>query len=401
MLDLYSLLSLMIVSFLTIVLFLFYEYKIDKQLYSKSLSRNKPDGEKFITESKPAISVVIPITNQNSTLKDIIPVLFNQKYDGRFEVIVINQETANHVANELDKLKEHYEKLRSISISNTLKHISLRKLAITLGVKSVRNEWVILLNPDTIPSNLYWLKTFASQLTDDVDMVSAYYNYTYDDEHKNISKRLIFDRIKDFNLKFYALAHHVVLGCNDANFAIRKKSFLDSEGFSDCLELSHSEFDVLAANKIAPERMRYVYSSLLLVDDFIPLTQKELKTIKLRKIETICYLKGDVLKYFTLDYLASTLYSIIVIGFIIYFIVYSAYAFNHEITLQDFNMNLILLLEVILFIYLSSYSLRKTLKIMQEEKCMSYAYIYRFVESVLTILVIISYIKNKVRRQSI
>lgn len=401
MLDLYSLLSLMIVSFLVIVLFLFFEYKIDKQLYSKPISENKPNEIKSVSESKPSVSVVIPITNQSSTLKEIIPALFNQRYDGRFEVIVINQDSTNHITNELEELKEHYEKLRSISISNTLKQISLRKLAITLGVKSARNEWVILLNPETTPSSVDWLNTFASQLTDDVDMVSAYYNYTYDDEHKNISKQLICDRIKDFNLKIYALAHNVVLGCNDANLAIRKKSFLDSEGFSDCLELPHSEFSVLSANKILPERMRYVYSPILLVDDSIPSNKKELKIIKQRKIETICYLKGDVLKYFSLDYLASTLYLIIITGFLIYFILYSVFAFNHEITLQDLSLNLILLLEVILFICLSSYSLRKTLKIMQEEECRSYAYTYRFVHALSTIPILISYIINNARKRSI
>lgn len=392
MLDLYSLLSLMIVLFLLIVLFV--GFNIDKQLYSKTKFANKSHETDTVTDSNPSISIIIPITNQISTLKRIIPVLCNQRYSEKFEVIVIHQESVHHISNELDVLKEQYDNLRSIRIPNTLKQISLRKLAITLGIKSARNEWVILLNPETIPDSIDWLKTFGSQLTGDVDMVSAYYNFRYNEYNKS-SKQLICERIKDFALKNYALSHNAVLGCNDSNLAIRKKWFLDSEGFSDCLDLPHSELTVLSALKMYPQRMRYVYSPLLLLEDSIPSSKIELKNIKQRKAEAICYLKGNVLKYFLLEYLTSILYSITTVGFLIYFVLYLAYIFKHVISLQDLSLNLILLSEFALFVYLSSHYFRKTLKIIQEKDCIGFSYVYRFLHVVSIFPIFLIYVKNR------
>ena len=51
--------------------------------------------------------------------------------------------------------------------------MSKSKLAVALGVKAAHNEWIVMVNADCRPQSDLWLKTLASRMDSDANLVAA------------------------------------------------------------------------------------------------------------------------------------------------------------------------------------------------------------------------------------
>lgn len=214
------------------------------------------------------LSVVVPACNQAAALRTLIPVLMQQQFEGKFEVIVVNAGHADDTEMLLEQWREVYPNLRSTSIPSTARYIAPRKLAITLGIRAARSEWALVLHPGCVLHSAKWLSRFARYLTDDCDYVAGYINY--DDDGTLLARRAIYERLRRQQTRWRAWRNGVLTGGEAGNYALRKSWFMQHQGFADSLALPFGEEDILLAHHGDAARCRFVVSPALRVGEEMP-----------------------------------------------------------------------------------------------------------------------------------
>lgn len=199
----------------------------------------------------PLLSIVVPVNEQSTDIHPLLRSLFRQSYKGTFEVVIADENHSADAFATYEEQKREHANLRYTFVPESSRYIELRKLAITLGIKASRGEWVIVVNPETLPMSDEWLQRFAENLGEDVNLAEAYYNY--DDDGSLVARRAIFERIDHLSARIYAWERGVVVGCNSANWAVRKKWFIEQNGFADSLNLAFGEEAILANHKVDAE----------------------------------------------------------------------------------------------------------------------------------------------------
>ena len=242
----------------------------------------------------PKVSIVVPACNQLADLQFQLPRLLAQRYAGKFEVIVADQLSDDGTEGYVKHLQQEHPNLRSTFVPATSRHIELRKLAVTLGIKAAWSDWVIVVNPETSPDTLDWLQHYAENLGAELDFVEAYYNY--EDDGSLAARRAILERVQQFGLRLQAFESGVMLGCETANFAVRRSAFVAGPGFSDSLCLPFGEEDLYATCQVDPRRAAFLASPDTRLTEEMPATSW-LRTQRVRHAEVVRHYPARARRY--------------------------------------------------------------------------------------------------------
>ena len=203
--------------------------------------------EENITETSPtlpAISIVIAAHDHEHELESHLPILMEQDYPAGFEVIVVVSKGEDATDDLLERLRRQYANLYTTFIPDSSRYMSRKKLAVTLGVKAAKNEWVLLTEPECLPASPQWLRQMASHCADGIDMVMGYSNY--DDESTDYQRyeRAMMQRklLKEAQKTAYRSEGH--------NLLFRKNVFMEGRGFDGNAQYIRGEYDFLV-NKYA------------------------------------------------------------------------------------------------------------------------------------------------------
>lgn len=200
----------------------------------------------------PVVSIIIPARNESALLEANLPRILGQDSDLPYEVIVADQNSTDNTALLIERLQKEHENLRSTFIPASSRNIEPRKLAITLGIRASRTEWVILINAGCEPASANWLNEWATHLSDGRDFVCLYSNYDYD--HTSHTRRAIFERLMRQTQRHAAWMSGHITGSENCNLAIRKSWFLKNSGFAESLQLPFGEESIMANLHAKPER---------------------------------------------------------------------------------------------------------------------------------------------------
>lgn len=204
-------------------------------------------------EAKDDIPVSIILTPHDETelLETNLPLLLNQDYCADYQVIVVidqdGHDTEDAIKRIQHQLDEHpgHASLYMTYIPESSRYMSRKKLAITLGVKAARTEWVLLTEAYTAPASTLWLRTMTAHCNDYTQMVIGYGAYA--DEASS------FKRFERLNMAYYLMredAHGKAYRTQSHNLLMRKSAFMAQEGFRGSLNLIRGEYDYLV-NKFA------------------------------------------------------------------------------------------------------------------------------------------------------
>ncbi len=182
------------------------------------------------TNSKPlGISVIVCAWNELDNLKELLPLLNNQDYPS-FEVIIVDDRswdgTYDYLLAECAKLK----KVRFLRLDDTPSHLSSKKYALTLGIKSAKHNIVLLTDADCRPQSNQWIKGMATCMKPNKDIVLGFSPYY---KAKGFLNNLI--RYETFitALQYFSFA---LLGVPymgvGRNLMYRKSLFLKNKGFA-------------------------------------------------------------------------------------------------------------------------------------------------------------------------
>jgi glycosyltransferase involved in cell wall biosynthesis len=113
-------------------------------------------------DKKATFSVIIAVHDQEQELEQNLPLLLTQQYDGDYEVIIVDESSSDGTVDVLKKLKTSHQHLYSTFLPKYHFQKNRRRLALTIGVKAAKYEWVIFADIDKPPLSETWLQELAS-----------------------------------------------------------------------------------------------------------------------------------------------------------------------------------------------------------------------------------------------
>ena len=233
------------VFFFALIVQLFYYFLIYLRvpIYRKS-KPIKADGE------LPPVSVVICARNEESNLEAFLPLVLEQKYPD-YEVIVVDDCSTDDTDMLLKRLLQRYNHLRVTTIKQDDKFSHGKKLALTIGIKAAKHDWVLLTDADCKPESSEWIASMASNFVASNQVVLGYGGY--------ISQKGFLNKFLRFDTFFIAMQYFgfALLGKPymgvGRNLAYRKELFFQNKGFASHSYLSSGDDDLFiqqVANKL-------------------------------------------------------------------------------------------------------------------------------------------------------
>ena len=224
-----NILSAVTIICLVLLLFYYFYFFFKLNIYKSSVS----------AFSKP-ISIIVCAKNESQNLKDKLPAILNQDYPN-YEVIVVNDQSVDGTAVLLKEFKKKYPNLVVVTIDKHINQRPGKKLALTLGIKTAKHEYLLLTDADCIPNSKNWAMQMCSNFNS-ADIVLGYGGY---EKKKGLLNKLI--RFDTFNVAqqylSYSLSGQTYMGIG-RNMAYKKSLFFENKGFANHLHIASGDDDL-------------------------------------------------------------------------------------------------------------------------------------------------------------
>lgn len=200
------------------------------------------------------VSVVICARNEAANLQKYLPMVLEQDYPD-FEVIVVNDCSTDASEDVLNELSALYPNLRYTYIKPDDKFEHGKKLALTVGIKAAKHEWLLLTDADCYPTSSKWIASMASHFTSKKSVVLGYSGFVRD---KSFLNRLIRYDTMTIALQYLSFARAGVpyMGVG-RNLAYRRSLFFKNKGFASHLGIRSGDDD-LFVNEVANHQNTWV-----------------------------------------------------------------------------------------------------------------------------------------------
>lgn len=178
---------------------------------------------------QPPVSVIICARNEAENLKRFLPQIFAQEY-ADYEVVVVNDCSTDDTDMLLSAMLSQYPRLRVTSINQDAKFMYNKKLALTVGIKSAKHDWVLLTDADCYPETPLWLSSMAQRFVKPTELVIGYGGY--EAAPGLLNKLVRYDTM--FNAVQYlsaAINGHPYMAVG-RNLAYRRDLFFGNRGFA-------------------------------------------------------------------------------------------------------------------------------------------------------------------------
>lgn len=105
----------------------------------------------------PPVSVVLTAHNDAGWLTENLVYLLEQDYPN-FEVVVVNYLSTDNSEWVLEQLKKYYTNLKVVTFEKDVNLFQGKKYPLSIGIKSAKNDILLLADPECTPKNLKWLR---------------------------------------------------------------------------------------------------------------------------------------------------------------------------------------------------------------------------------------------------
>ena len=108
-------------------------------------------------------------------LEDHLEAFLTQDYESEYEVIVVDESSSDNTDDVLKLFKQKYSHLYTTFLPKPNKNKIRKKLALTIGVKAAKYEWVIFSDIHYFPKSNSWLKELSENLDCQSDITLGYF----------------------------------------------------------------------------------------------------------------------------------------------------------------------------------------------------------------------------------
>jgi glycosyltransferase involved in cell wall biosynthesis len=215
------------------------------------IKENKRFGKKGIT-------VIICARNENENLKKNLPLVLNQKYDD-FEVVVVNDRSWDDSIEILNNFKDQYSNLKVVDIPDNNTDNFGKKLAITIGIKAAKNNFLLFTDADCQPLSEYWINEMSKGFEDEKKIVIGVGIY---EKYKGFLNKIIrFDTIQiAINSLGYAKAKLAYMGVG-RNLAYHQDVYYLNNGFKSHYHIESGDDDLFVNKASNQSNTQVIFNS--------------------------------------------------------------------------------------------------------------------------------------------
>ncbi len=203
---------------------------------------NKPSK----TEKKifPGVSVIICVKNEISYLEQFLPNILAQDYPD-YEVVLVNDNSSDETENILREMQYYHKHLQVISISTQFKQGNDKNLALAVGIKSAKNDLILMTGADCQPCSSSWIMEMVSCSSQEKPIVLGYRAYG---RQKGVLNKLIrFDTVHTAIQYFsFALTGLPYMGTK-SNMLYSKRMFLDNNNYLSAYKTKSEDNDLFVS----------------------------------------------------------------------------------------------------------------------------------------------------------
>ena len=105
----------------------------------------------------PPVSVVLTARNDGAWLRENLVYLLEQDYPD-FEVVVVDYLSHDDTQYVLKLLKDYYPHMKIVPFKEDVNLFQGKKYPLSIGIKSAKNDILLLADPDCTPKNMQWLR---------------------------------------------------------------------------------------------------------------------------------------------------------------------------------------------------------------------------------------------------
>jgi cellulose synthase/poly-beta-1,6-N-acetylglucosamine synthase-like glycosyltransferase len=188
------------------------------------------------------ISIIVPFRNEEENIEEVYLSLVNQNYPkDKYEIIFINDSSTDNSKSILKKIAN----APNICIYDAVDDDSSKahkKRAVTFGIEQSRGEIIVTTDADCIHPNT-WLRSLLKYLDSSTAFISGPVKF---DNSENL-----FEKIQSLEFAGLVITGAGLIGandpmiCNAANIAYRKKVFEEVGGYSNQMEISSGDDEML------------------------------------------------------------------------------------------------------------------------------------------------------------
>lgn len=206
------------------------------------IEKSAPNDEQLPTY--PSISMILTPHDNAQELAKNLPLYLNQNYPTDFQVIVVVPQNDHETSDVLKRFASDAH-LYTTFIPESSRYMSKKKLAITLGVKAAKYDWVMMADICCFPTADNWLQAIARNCKEGKDLVVGYTHY---EEETPAYRQFERHYLARYFMREYQ--RNKAYACPFNALAFRKNRFLSEEGFRGNLKYLRGEYDFMV-NKYA------------------------------------------------------------------------------------------------------------------------------------------------------
>lgn len=196
------------------------------------------------------VSVVIAAHNEAFNLKRNLPTILEQDYPD-FEVIVVNHASDDETEDVLSLFSQKYSQLKVVHIKQSITFFRSKKFPLSVGIKSAKNEVLLLTDADCRPASNQWIRQMQSTYGKGTEIVLGYGPYEKLPGWLNLMIRYDTFQIAIQYLSF-ALSGRPYMGVG-RNLSYKKTLFYKHKGFINHYHINSGDDD-LFINAAATKR---------------------------------------------------------------------------------------------------------------------------------------------------
>ena len=175
--DLFTIISSIVLLLLSIASVLLNPFfRFSKKRYDKYTGSDQ-------ASAIPSVSLILTPLDDISQLKKNLPAFLSQTFPTAYQVVIVieqgDHDTESLVANIVNETRNEDAQtdIYITYIPKTYRYVSKKKLAMTLGVKAAKYDWVLFTELSCRPASAQWLTLMARHCTQDNNLVIGYTAY--------------------------------------------------------------------------------------------------------------------------------------------------------------------------------------------------------------------------------
>ena len=222
-----------------IILFqiLYYFIVYGRVAFFKEHKLTTDEKQKYI----PSVSVVMCVKDDAYNLEKKLPIILEQEYPN-FEVVVVNDASKDETEYVLRVLQEIYPNLNVVNLYNNVNGFLGKKYPLSLGIKSAKNEIILLTESDTMPLNYNWITTMVKGFKQKKDIVLGFTNF--EQKPTFLNTLMHYENLTSaMNYLGNAMLNNPFMG-QGRNMAYKREFFFETGGFISQYNISVGEDDL-------------------------------------------------------------------------------------------------------------------------------------------------------------